>query len=431
MSEEAIEILLSLGVALAAGFVVGAEREQGEDARFAGIRTFPLYGLAGGIAMLLGPWAIVVIGLSVGALIAVAYFRDTAERNGTKDALGMSTEVAAVVTFALGALCTARELMDTTDRLLTVAAGATATLALLSVKRPLHALMRRVSEQEIYATTKLLALAVIVLPLLPSEAMGPWDAINPRNVGLLVALISGISFAGYVAIRVLGPHRGLGVTGLLGGLASSTAVTLTFSGRARERPALVDACAVAITLASATMFPRVVIELWAVSPALARAALVPFGCAGAAALVFAFLYYRRSARVERAKGAAKADHAELELPNPFSLWSALKFAGLFLVVLLFSAAASHYFAETGLYVSALVTGLADVDAISLSIARLHAQGHTSEQPALYSVALAATANSLAKAGIATVLGGPALGARIAIAMAAALAVGAAVLFLLP
>ena len=429
MSDEAIEILLSLGVALAAGFVVGAEREQGEDARFAGVRTFPLYGLTGAIGMLLGTWALVVIGFAIAALIAVAYYRDTATRRD--DALGMSTEVAAVVTFALGALCTARDLMDTTDRLLTVAAGATATLALLSVKRPLHALMRRVSEEEVYATTKLLALAVIVLPLLPNEAMGPWEAINPRSVGLLVALISGISFAGYVAIRVLGPHRGLGVTGLLGGLASSTAVTLTFSGRARERPALVDACAVAITLASATMFPRVVIELWAVSPALARAALVPFACAGATALAFAFVYYRRSARTAKAHDGKSRTDTELELPNPFSLWSALKFAALFLVVLLISAAASYYFAETGLYVSALVTGLADVDAISLSIARLHAQGQASDTPALYSVALASSANSLAKAGIATVLGGPALGARIAIALVAALAVGGAVLLFVP
>lgn len=422
MSEEAIEILLSLGTALAAGFLVGAEREQGKDARFAGVRTFPLYGLAGAIGNLLGVWALVVIGIAVGALIAIAYFRDVT-RDGE---LGMSTEVAAVVTFALGALCTATGLgLDLTDRLLIVAAGATATLALLSVKQPLHKLMGRVSEQEIFATTKLLVLAVIVLPLLPNEAIGPWDAVNPRSVGLLVALISGISFAGYVAIRVLGAHRGLGLTGLLGGLASSTAVTLTFAGKAREQPALVDACATAILLASATMFPRVLVEVSAVSPALASAALWPFVAAGVVTLGFAGLLYRRSAKTE-AKAAPT-----IELPNPFSVASALKFAAVFLVVLVFSAAASFYFAETGLYVSAVVSGLADVDAISLSVARLHAQGTMTTEPALVAVALASATNSLAKAGIATVLGGPALGARVATALVVGLAVGALVLFLAP
>jgi uncharacterized membrane protein (DUF4010 family) len=425
MTPEAIEILLSLGTALAAGFLVGAEREQGDDARFAGVRTFPLYGLSGAIGNLLGAWALVVIGLAVGALIAIAYYRDVSKR----DDLGMSTEVAAVVTFALGALCTATGLgLELTDRLLLVAAGATATLALLSVKRPLHRLMSRVNEQEVFATTKLLVLAVIVLPLLPNRAVGPWDAINPRSVGLLVALISAISFAGYVAIRVLGAHRGLGVTGLLGGLASSTAVTLTFAGRARERPELVDACTVAILLASATMFPRVVVELWAVSPALAYDALWPFAAAGAVALVFAAVFYRRSAAADETR---KSGHTELELPNPFSLSSALKFAAVFLVVLLFSAAASFYFAETGLYVSALVSGLADVDAISLSVARLHSQGGTADEPALIAVAIASAANSLAKAGIAAVLGGPALGGRVAVALVSALLAGAAVLFIVP
>jgi len=220
MSAEGLELLLSIFTALAAGFVIGAEREQGEDATFGGIRTFPMFGLAGAIGMLVGWWALAVMGLALGILLAIAYLRES------KESLGLSTEVAAIITFGLGALCTARDLeMPTTDRLLLVASGATATLALLSVKRPLHRLVQHVSEEDIFATTKLLVLSVVVLPLLPNEEMGPWGAFNPFSIGILVVLISGIGFAGYVAIRIFGARRGFGLTGLLGGLASSTAVS--------------------------------------------------------------------------------------------------------------------------------------------------------------------------------------------------------------
>lgn len=421
MSSTGLELLLALGTALAAGFVIGAEREQGKDATFGGIRTFPLLGLAGAVGMLLGWWALAVIGLAVGTLVAIAYFRES------RDDLGVSTEVAAIITFGLGALCTARELdMPTTDRLLLVAAAATATLALLSVKRPLHLLVQHVSEEDIYATTKLLVLSVVVLPLLPNEEMGPWGAFNPRSIGILVVLISGIGFAGYVAIRVFGARRGFGLTGLLGGLASSTAVTLTFSGRAKERPKLVTACAVAIVLASATMFPRVVVELWAVSGPLAQAALWPFVTAGGVALAAAALMYFGVARGTRQEG----EETELELDNPFSLSSAFKFTLLFVAVLFVSRAASNYFADAGVYLSAFLAGLADVDAISLSIARLHARGEISESVALWGVAIASATNSLSKVGIAAVLGGSGLGLRVGLPLLAALAAGGGVLFLL-
>lgn len=419
MTDEALEILLALATALAAGFVVGAEREQGAEATFGGIRTFPLYGLAGGVGMLLGTWALVAIGLSFGALLAIAYYRDTRDPRR----IGMSTEVAAVVTFALGALCTARDLaIPLSDRLLLVAAGATATLALLSVKEPLHRLVGKVSEEDVYATTKLLVLAVIVLPLLPDAEMGPWGAINPRSVGLLVLLISAISFAGYVAIRALGAHRGLGLTGLFGGLASSTAVTLTFFGRAREQPGLVNACAVAVVLASATMFPRVVAEVSAVSPELASAALAAFLAAAAVGLAAAVGAYYWFVRRDGADG-----ETGLRLQNPFTLERAFQFALLFLAVLAVSRGAAIYFEERGVYLSAALTGLAGADAIALSVARLHERGEIDGTVALHALALSSGANTVAKIAIAAVLGGRALGLRVGGALLAALAAGALVL----
>jgi uncharacterized membrane protein (DUF4010 family) len=422
MSPEAADILLALGVALAAGFLVGAERQQRGNSSFAGVRTFPLVALTGAVGMLLGWAALAVLGVATGALVTVAYVRTSVKG----DALGMSTEMAAVVTFALGALCTARDLgLATADRLLLVAAAATATLGLLTVKRPLHRVISKVSEQEMFATAKLLALAVIVLPVLPDQAMGPWGALNPRNIGVLAVLISAISFAGYAAIRVFGARRGLGITGLLGGLVSSTAVTLSFAARARARAALTGACAVAIVLASATMFPRMVVEVAAVSPPLAARAAWAFIAAGGVAMLVGAIQYLRVAKRARHEDGGGGDE-ELELGNPFSVWSALKFAALFVVILLVSHGASSAFADTGMYVAAVAAGVADVDAISLSIARLHQTGHVGMDAAVLGIGIAAATNTLTKIGIAAVLGSPALAGRVAVGLFGGLAAGAAV-----
>ncbi|MFW5921259.1 MAG: MgtC/SapB family protein [Polyangiales bacterium] len=422
MESQFLQILAALGTALAAGFVVGAEREQrGEPGKFGGARTFPLYALAGAVGMLIGTWLLVTLALSVGALLAISYVRDTRPGEGH----GMSTQVAALVTFGLGAMCTAEQMpLLFGERLLLVAAGATATLALLSFKQPLHGFIQRVSQEDVYATVKLLLLAVIVLPLLPDRELGPWEALNPRHIGLLVVLISGLSFAGYVAVRIFGARRGLGLTGLLGGLASSTAVTLTFSGRAREQPRLVSSCAVAIVLASSTMFPRALVEIYAVSGALGDVALWPYLATTTVGVTAGGVLYARS------KGTGEdAPDPSLEIRNPFSVTHAVKFAAVFTVVLLISRGASFYLDTAGVYLAAVVTGLADVDAITLSIARMHASGTLDTRTAVEAAGTAAVTNTVSKALLAAVLGGPRLGARIAIAMLGAVGVGAAVLFL--
>jgi uncharacterized membrane protein (DUF4010 family) len=411
------ELLAALGTALAAGFLVGAERERrSEPSLFGGARTFPMYSLLGAFGMLLGPWMLVALTVVMGSLIAIAYVRDTGDRGG----MGMSSQVAALATFALGALCTARDLpLEFNDRLLVVAAGATAILSLLSFKKPLHGLIARVSEEDIYATSTLLVFSVIVLPLLPNREMGPWQALNPRHIGLLVVLISGIGFAGYVAIRIFGPRRGLGLTGLLGGLASSTAVTLTFAGRARQNPQLVGACAVAVVLASSTMFPRMIVEIYAVSPSLGQLSLIPFATATLTGLGMGGILYTRGT------SRAKRDDAqtELEVQNPFSVTQALKFAAVFTVVLVIARAASVYLDDAGAYLAAFVTGIADVDAITLSLARLHEEGELDSYVALDAIGIAAFTNTVSKVGLASILGSLRLGMLIGLSMAVALASG--------
>jgi uncharacterized membrane protein (DUF4010 family) len=418
VSERGLEILLCLATALTAGFVIGAEREHEQEASFAGIRTFPLFAMAGAIGALVHPFLLVALAIGLGSLLVVAYLRETREPR-TSD-LGLSTEAAALATFGLGAMSTAEWLgVPTTDRLLLVGGGATVVLALLALKRTLHDFVKKVSKDDVLATMKLALLAVLVLPLLPNRNMGPWGALNPQSIGLLVVMISVIGFAGYIAIRVFGAHRGLLLTGLLGGLASSTAVTLTFSGRAKESPSLVPGCAVAIVLASATMFPRVIVELFAVSPSLAMLTAWPLGVATVVAAGAGAFLFLRLARESRGADGERA----LELKNPLTLSSALKFAALFTAVLVISKAASDYFADTGVLISAFVTGLADVDAISLSVARLHAGGDLHGDTAVAAVGIAAATNTLSKIAIASVIGGRRLGTRIGIPLGAALAAG--------
>ncbi|RME74810.1 MAG: DUF4010 domain-containing protein, partial [Planctomycetota bacterium] len=260
----------SLGLAIAAGLLIGLQREraapeepEAAGARtVAGVRTYPIVALLGALAAMLaaagGPW-VVVGGLgAIVALLALAYADDL--RRGRDR--GLTSEFALVLTYLLGAFAATPGVLEP-DRLRPVVVGAIAVFVtwLLSIKRPLHEAVRRLSQRDIHAALQFLALAAIVLPLLPNENLGPYGAFNPFHIGLMVVFVAGIGFLGYVAVRWLGPGRGIGVTGFVGGLVSSTAVTLAFSGRARRERPLSMAFALAILLASTVMVVRVFVEV--------------------------------------------------------------------------------------------------------------------------------------------------------------------------
>lgn len=425
--EADLDIFIELGVAFAAGLILGIERQR-TGSPFAGARTFPLISLAGAIGMLLGPVALGVIGAALAALIAVAYYTEVTRAE--KPDYGTSTEVAAIVAFGLGALCTAHELpLEMGARLLVVAAACTATLLILSYRRNVHGFVKELSDADVSSAVKLLALGAIVLPILPDETIDPWDTINPRALGLLVLLIAGISFAGYAAMRIFGRRRGTGLTAIFGGLVSSTAVTLAYSGRVKADARRVGEASLAIVLASSTMFPRVVVEVFAASPALGPRIAWPFLAAAVAGFaVGGFYYYRlgteNAAKKEDAEkeGAAK-DSVELALQNPFSIGSAIKFAAIFAVVSFASKLALITIGEQGAYVAALLSGVADVDAITLSLSRLHQAGELDAGTAIGAIGLATAVNSIVKIGIATVVGGKKLGAAVGLGLGAALVVG--------
>jgi len=418
------EPFLSLGIALAVGLLIGLEREQSAAAErtdqhlIGGARTHPIVALLGGLSALLarelGVGLPLLLLVALTAFIVVAYAAALRAGRGP----GITSEVALLVSYVLGALALSHGVIEPlTRRISVVAASAVVVTLLLSSKPRSKALAQRISQQDVNATLKFLIVGVVVLPLLPNETFGPLDVLNPREMGLLVVLIAGISFVGYAAVRIVGPERGLGLTGFVGGLASSTAVTLAMASRAKEEPALVRACALAVVLASTVMIARVAVVVGVVNPQLLRALAAPLLAMGLASTAASLALYFRSRQHGRAAEA-------VSISNPFELSTALKFALLFSVVLLGSTAATKYLGTRGTYAAGILAGTTDVDAITLSMARL-AGGAIPMPVAATTVFLGLASNTIVKAVMATVLGGWRFGRVVAAAFGISLMAGGA------
>lgn len=392
------DLFYRFGVALFIGVLVGLQREYASDAQeshetrsetFAGVRTFALMALVGCTAAmaagLLGsPWAFVGIVTPLGALIAVGYFI-TAWRGDA----GMTTEVAAIVTILAGALCY-------WDHLALAVALGVVTTALLSLKLELHGFVERLTRADILATLKFAVITAIVLPVLPNRSYGPppFDVLNPYNIWLMVVLISGISFLGYVLMKLVKPRQGITLTGLLGGLASSTATTLSFSQRSQKSQRFGQSFALAIVLAWTVMYVRALVEVGTLNRSLLGVVWIPMVVTAAVGLLYcAYLYFV-------ARSPDESDDGDVALSNPFELAPAIKFGLIFAAVLLVSQAAQYYFGTAGIYLSSIVSGLADVDAVTLSMAELSARPEGPDlSTAARAVVLATLANTVAKGGI--------------------------------
>lgn len=415
---EALIDIRNLAVALAVGFLIGFEREhthtaEKRDNTFAGARTFALVALAGGLTGLFGEnhWLAAVALLTVGALTVAAYWAATRDNNG----FGGTTEVAIVATFLLG-------FAATHGALLVAAAGGVGVAVILSIKPSVKKLAARLTEQELYAALRLLAISVIVLPVLPNEGFGPYAALNPREIWLMVVFISGLSFLGYWLIKMVGQDKGFLLTGLAGGLASSTATTMSLSRFAKEG-ASPGQVAAGVIAANVVMVIRVGFLLAAVARDVLAAATPTLVAAAVAGTGAALWIWRKERQAETAGDA-------LELGNPMEIAPALVFAALLAVIALASRFGADQFGDAGLLLVAFISGLADVDAMTLTAGRQSGIGDITASVAAAAVLAAVFSNIVVKAGMTWSIAGSATGRVVAFACAfMVVAGGAAFLFI--
>jgi uncharacterized membrane protein (DUF4010 family) len=403
-----LEVARNLGVAALAGLAVGIEREwsghaTGPTARFAGARTFLLLGTLGGLAGWLATGELMVLGalvLAGGIALTVAAYAMAARRSPA-DIEG-TTEVAALAVLALGAVA------GLGFPLLTSAAVSIMVLALVE-KGHIHQLVRRIGEREMGAALQFAVLALVILPLLPKGPYGPFDSIRPRALWIVVLLFSGLSFAGYLARRAVGATRGYAVTGLLGGVVSSTAVTLTFARHSRAEPALSSALALGVVGASTVLLPRVLLLGAVLNPALAWASL--------AYLLPALLVGGTVVAITLLRPPAHPQDHPTEMRSPLGLGSAIKMAVGFQAVLLLVPLAQQLWGTPGVVGSAVIVGVSDMDALTVSMARL-ADSPTSVALAARALGVGALASTLFKLGLALALGSGPFRRRAAAGLAA-------------
>jgi uncharacterized membrane protein (DUF4010 family) len=399
---DAITPFYLLGASLALGLLIGVERgwkerEQAEGRRVAGIRTFALIGLLGGVwgllSIELGQVLLSVAFATLAAVLVVAY--SVSQRLDAD--VGITGVIAGLLTFAFGA-------MATLGHVTLAAVGAGVTTILLGFKPVLHAWLQRIEQRELYAALKMLMISVVVLPLLPDQGYGPWDALNPYKIWWMVVLIAGISFVGYFAMKIIGERKGILATGLFGGLASSTAVTLNLARIGRHHNSMNNVLAAGTLIACATMFPRILIVTSIVNWPLAQTLFWPLFVMMVVTYGTAWLLWRRS----RSHESGEAD----PLQNPFELRPALLFAALLSAILLLSRALAEHFGDTGIYLLAAASGIADVDAITLSLADMTGGDTLTTPAAAFAILIAACVNSLVKSGLSLGIGGRNLGLRV-------------------
>ena len=396
---EVADYFYRFGLALGIGLLIGIQREaefdQPEGKIAAGSRTFALISLAGFVLALAsretGSGLPFLGGLiAMAGLLILGYYADLIVAKP-----GMTTEMAAIVAYGTGGLAYWGPLP------LAAALGVTIT-ALLSLKPQMRSFTHALTREDIYATVKFAVISVLVLPLLPNQAYGPppFDVFNPFHIWLMVVFISGISFLGYVLIKLVGAQRGIGLTGLLGGIASSTAVTLSFARRSHDEEELSNPFALAILVAWAVMFVRLLVIIVALAPRLAQALVVPMMASAIVGLFYSgYLYFVKW----------EVRQESLEFENPFELGPALRFGLIYAVVLFVARAAQVYFGDVGIYVSSFVSGLVGVDAIALSIVDLLDGGAAlGLVTATRAIVIAAMANTLFKGIFALAVGAPAL-----------------------
>lgn len=381
-------IFLKFGISLLIGLLVGIQREYAIEKEkkesTTGVRTLSLMGMIGCAAAMLAdqlksPWPYVIVILIGGLLLASGFIIES-----QKHSTGLTTEYASLLTILNGSLVYL-------DHMPLAIAITVALVAILSFKIEIHEFVKAINRQDILATLKFALISAIILPVLPNQHFGPepFDIFNPYQIWLLVVFISGISFIGYILIKLAGAKRGISLLGILGGLASSTAVTLTLTQRSKTNPELAKSFSQAIILAWTVMYLRLIIIVGAINLQLVQLIWLPILTIVCAGIIYVFILSKIQ------KEDNKLEH--VKFANPFELGPAIKFGIIFSVVLLLSKVAQIYFGDAGIYIAGLVSGLADVDAITLSVTNLTNQADgLNMQTAARTIIIAGASNTLLK-----------------------------------
>jgi len=386
-----LRIIITIGI----GLLVGLEREYSSNHAsklFAGVRTFPLIALLGFLAAYLAEfytlWVFVGAFVAFAVLLTMAYFvqSQTDSRSGV-------TEISALVTFFTGALVYRQEVIMAVE-------VAVATALMLSLKLQFRSALGKIDQEDVFAVVKFLIMTAIILPTLPDQPMGPYNAINPRNVWYMVVLISSVSFTGYFISKFAGASQGIMLTSVLGGVASSTVLTYDFAEKSRQDESIARQYGVGIIVASAIMFVRLWVLIYVLYPALAMLLLAPFSMMAAAGGVVAILLIRRYHLTQSASNVG--------IENPLNVKGALKFAGVFTAVLLLVRVAEEYFGNQGIYAVSALSGTVEMDAIAISMTKFAQTTQGTAQQSAQTIArnailIAVLANTIVKYGIVWVL----------------------------
>lgn len=430
--------ILGLVIAIFLGALIGLQREYTQQhlhvKYFAGFRTFIFTGLFGAIlGYLTGEfdslWVIVgfisVITFAVSSYI-VMYLKSAN--------VAATTQLAFILTYVLGVMCT------TGNSGMAVVFGILIT-TFLTFKERLHTIAKKMRGQEIVAMVKFALIAFVVLPFLPNKNFSPLDVpglgevlnglgvstsflaqldvFNLYNIWLMVIFIAGINLVGYFSVKLIGSKRGYGLIGFVGGLVSSTAVTLSMSEESCRNKKIVRPFLLATIIATTVMFIRVIFEVAVINPGLLPTLIMPMGAMAIAAFIIAFIFYKKKDKKHKAK--------EVEIKQPFALGPALKFGGLFAGILVVSRIANLLFGKVGVYATSILSGLADVDAITLTMSSLSKAGGISDIVATAAIILAVASNTLVKAGIAYFMGNKKFGKYVLFTFLGVLLIGALVL----
>ncbi len=410
-----MELWIQLGVALGLGLLVGLQRERAEEIG-PGIRTFPLITVFGSLCALLAAtysgWVLAAGLLALGALMVI---NNVNRRAAGEEEPGPTTETAALVMYGVGALVVSGQLA------LGMAAGGVVAL-LLHWKKPLHRFVERVGEGDLRAVFRLVLIGLVVLPVLPDRAFGPYGVLNPFRIWLMVVLIVGVSLGGYLASRFLGARAGSLLAGVLGGIISSTATTVSYARRTRVEGGASALAALVILIASTIVFARVILEVMLVAPSVLPVVLPQVLAMGVIMAVIATLAY-----LVMRPGAAEGTPGK----DPSELGAAVFFGLLYGAVLFALAAAREQFGDQGLYVVAALSGLTDMDAITLSTAEMMVTGQVATEIGWRMILVGALSNILFKMAVVALLGSRMLMMRMALLFGLALAGGISLLWLWP